>query len=283
MNEDFAIISRRISNSILTHTPIINLPNPPSAKPMGSGIYLKTEKARYLISAAHLLNLSDWRKYITPAGGEKMVYLNGVLATTYSDESDNSNIDFALLRFSQRMNKHFTDKQWQFIKPEQIIVNHKIDYNGYYFISANPISGVIKNVGEAVFNLKPLKFVTQSLPKKRYSKNGFDEDNFILIEYRRKLQAFGDKSPSISKEVRGISGSGLWYVPNFKDYDENGTPKYYLVGIMIENHKDKGFLLALRIDFVTEIIVQEFKDESFPHTEFNLTKNLPTIHMDQEL
>lgn len=283
MNKNIANLSRLISNRILTHTPIINLPDPPSAKPVGCGIYLKTDSARYLISAGHLLNVEDWKKFITPAGGDKMIYLNGALATTFNKNNDNANIDFSVLRFSSRMNKHFTDDQWNFISPEQILVNHKIDYKGYYFIAGYPISGVKKNVGEAVFNPIPLKLITQSLPQKRYDKLSYDEDQFILVEYRRKLQAFGDKKPKITKEIQGISGSGLWYVPDFDDKDENGIPKYFLVGIMTENHKEKGFLLALRIDFVTEIIIQAFADKSFEHSKYNLTSNLPDIQIVQEL
>lgn len=283
MKKNIAELSRAINNSILTHTPIINLPKPPSAKPVGCGVYLKTDSARYLISAGHLLTVEDWLKFITPAGGEKMIWLNGVLATTYDKSCDNFDIDFSVLRFSPRMNKHFTDDQWIFISPEQILVNHNIDFNGYYFVSGYPISGVKKNVGEAVFNPIPLKLMTQSIPQKRYATLGYDQEQFILVEYRRKLKAFGSKYAQITKEIQGISGSGLWYVPNFDDRDKNGIPKYFLVGIMTENHKDKGFLLALKIDFVTEIIIQAFEDRSFEHSRFNLISNLPDIQIVQEL
>ncbi|WP_126652193.1 hypothetical protein [Chryseobacterium aureum] len=283
MNKNIAELSRLISNSILTHTPIINLPQPPSAKPVGCGIYLKTDSARYLISAGHLLNVDDWKKFIAPAGGDKMIWLNGVLATTYNKNNDNLDIDFSVLRFSSRMNKHFTDEQWIFISNDQILVNHKIDYNGYYFVAGYPISGVKKKVGEAVFNPIPLKLITQSILQKRYAKLGYSEEQFILVEYRRKLQAFGAKQAQITKEIQGISGSGLWYVPDFNDKDENGIPKYFLVGIMTENHKDKGFLLALKIDFVTEIIIKAFADKAFDHSSFNLTSNIPNIQIVQEL
>ncbi|QIH34544.1 hypothetical protein [Sphingobacterium sp. DR205] len=276
-------LSRAICNSILTHTPIINLPKPPSAKAVGCGIYLRTDSARYLISAGHLLNVEDWKKFVAPVGGDKVIWLNGVLATTYDKNLDNFDIDFSVLRFSARMNKHFTDDQWKFISQEQILVNHSIDYNGYYFVAGYPISGVKKKVGEAVFDPIPFKLTTQSIPQKRYATLGYDEEQFILVHYRRKLQAFGSKHAQITKEIQGISGSGLWYVPDFDDKDERGIPKYYLVGIMTENHKDKGFLLALKIDFVTEIIIQAFADKSFEHSRFNLVSNLPDIQIVQEL
>lgn len=119
MKKNIAELSMRICNEILTHTPIINLPKPLSAKPIGCGIYLKTEVARYLINAGHLLKEEDWKKLIVPAGGGKMIWLNGVLATTFNKYDDNFDIDFSVLRFSSRMNKHFTDDQWIFISKER--------------------------------------------------------------------------------------------------------------------------------------------------------------------
>lgn len=283
MNRDLVKLFPSINNSILTHTPIIMLPIPPSAKPVGCGIYLKTQKARYLISAGHLLNIQDWKDLIVPSGGTKVLNLNGVLATTFHKGNQSDDVDFSLFKFSPRMNKHFDDQQWKFITPEQIITNHILNDEGYYFIAGYPVSGVKKISGKAEFKPQPVKFITETVDQRVYDKFGFNKDNFILVKYKRKVAPFDSNLPQITKELSGISGSGLWYVPDFNDKDDNGVPKYYLVGIMTENHKDKGFLVAIKIDFITELMIQLFQDLSFEHTRFDITKKLKEIIIDHDL
>jgi hypothetical protein len=283
MKRDLIKIFPSINNAILNHTPVILIPAPPSAKPVGCGIYLKTQKSRYLISAGHLLNIQDWRGLIVPSGGTKVLNLKGVLATTFQEGNQSDDVDFSLFKFSPRMNKHFDDQQWKFITPEQIITNHVIDDEGYYFIAGYPVSGVKKVSGKAEFRPIPVKFITETVDQKTYEKFDFDRDNFILVKYQRRVLPLNSNLRQITKELKGISGSGLWHVPDFNDMDENGVPKYYLVGIMTENHKDKGFLVAIKIDFVTELIIQLFQDISFEHTRFNITEKLREIIIDHDL
>lgn len=281
MNEEqLNILTQRVSNTALEVTPIVSEPDPPSAKPLGCGIFLKINDDRYLISAGHLLNLEDWPKLMVPGGDNKMVWLNGTVITTYEKPDTNNQIDFGLLKFSERQNKHFVNGVNAFCNPSNILVNHKVEQNGYYIIAGYPITGVKKTSGKAEFNPIPVKFLTYPINEDKYEQYGFNPDHFILVKYQRKLAPFGSKEKQITKELTGISGSGLWYVPDWNDR-KNGVPKFYLVGIMVENYKDKGFLAALRIDFATEAIKQFFIHSPFEHTQFDFGDNIKNLYISE--
>lgn len=277
LDDKLSILTQRVANTALQVTPIVSEPKPPSMIPLGCGIFLKINDDRYLISAGHLLNLEDRPKLMVPGADDKLVLLNGTVISTYQNSKTDNPIDFGLLKFSERQNKHFVNSQLAFCNPSNIIVNHKVEQNGYYVIAGYPVSGVKKTSGKAEYKPIPVKFLTYPIETEKYEKYGFNPDHFILVKYQRKLAPFGSKEKRITKELTGISGSGLWYVPNWNDIN-NGVPKFYLVGIMVENYKDKGFLVALRIDFATEAIKQFFIYSPFEHTQFDFGDKIKNLY-----
>ena len=50
---------------------------------------------------------------------------------------------------------------------------------------------------------------------------------------------------------------------------------------MIENYKDKGFLVALRIDFIIETIKQVFNKGELGITKINVGKTIKTLFYDE--
>jgi hypothetical protein len=277
LEDKLSILTQRVANTALQVTPIVSEPNPPSMTPLGCGIFLKINDDRYLISAGHLLNMEDRPKLMVPGANDKLVMLNGTIISTYQNSKTENPIDFGLLKFSERQNKHFVNGQFAFCNPSNIIVNHKVEQNGYYVIAGYPVSGVKKTSGKAEYIPIPVKFLTYPIETEKYGKYGFNPDHFILVKYQRKLAPFGSKEKQITKELTGISGSGLWYIPNWNDRN-NGVPKFYLVGIMVENYKDKGFLAALRIDFATEAIKQFFIYSPFEHTKFDFGDKIKHLY-----
>jgi hypothetical protein len=273
-------LCQMVANSALQVTPIICVPNPPSANPVGCGIFLRINNDRYLLTAGHLLNLKDWKKLLVPGAENKMIWLKGKVYTTYEElKTINNPIDYAVLKFSETQNKHFGG-EFTFCNPENIIVNHKVKENGLYIIAGYPVSGVKKVSGSATFITIPVKFLTHPVKLKKYEKIGINPDHFILVNYQRKIAPFNSRIKNITKDVKGISGSGLWYIPNLND-KKNGIPKHYLVGIMTENYKDYGALAALRIDFITETIKQFEIYSPFEHTTFKFEESIKDLYVSE--
>lgn len=271
MENLFDKLIKQVANAALQFTPIISRKKPPGVSPVGCGIYLRVNDDRYLISAGHLMNLTDWPNLTVPAGGDKMVNLNGELMTTFEKPNSICDYDFAVFKFSERQNKHFTNDPFTFCNPEKILVNHKVDPKGYYVISGYPVTGVKKVSGEAAYNLIPIKIISAPMPEKSYKKHHIDSEHFILIKYQRKIAPTNSTERVITKKATGISGSGLWYIPDWKDL-KGGIPKFYLVGIMIEDHKERRFMKAIRIDFVTQVVKDRYICKSFEKTNLNINE-----------
>jgi len=273
---------QKVANTALMVTPIISEPAPPSAKPLGSGLYMKLKNDYFLVTAGHLLNLKSWKNLLVPGNNDKMVWLNGMITTTYTDEKEKSNIDFAVLRFSERQVKHLINGQYGFIPPNRILINHKVVQGGYYFIAGYPVSGVKKTAGKQEFIPIPLKLLSYPLKDEKYKQHGFNPEHHILVKYQRKLAPFNSDIKVITKNVTGISGSGLWYVPNWKK-NYKGVPEFFLVGIMIEDYRESGFLVALRIDFVTETLLQVFGHNELESTNFKFGDALHNLNASEIL
>ncbi|WP_428225822.1 hypothetical protein [Flavobacterium sp.] len=277
VEEKLNLLTQSVANKALQFTPIISLPNPPSAIPLGSGLFLKIKDSYFLASAGHLLNFEDWPKLTVPGNNDTLVNLNGVLITTFENGKTDSDVDFAVFKFAERQIKHLIDGHYNFIDCSDIKVNHKVEENGYYIIAGYPVNGVKKTAGKAEFKPIPAKFLTYPLKHKKHKNNNFNPNHFILVKYQRKVAPLNSSEKQITRELKGISGSGLWHIPNWKDLN-NGVPKFQLVGIMTENHKNKGFLVAIRIDFITEIINQIFDLNAFENSQFEFNGSIKQIY-----
>lgn len=205
-----------------------------------------------------------------------MVWLNGIVATTFDKRNLRSNIDFAVLKFSNRQVKHLIGGYYGFVKPNDILINHNLKFDDNYVIAGYPVNGIKKKYGEPIYTPIPLKLVTYPIQLKKYNKYGFDAKHHILLKYQRKLKPFDSEQIQMTKEATGISGSGLWFVPDWNNLT-NGVPTLYLTGIMIENYKDKGFLAALKIDFVIETIKQIFGKGDLDSTKVNVGETIKTL------
>ncbi|MFD2574581.1 hypothetical protein ACFSUS_28375 [Spirosoma soli] len=276
---EYQLLGRKVksvANTALLVTPIVAKPAPPVIEPLGSGLFMQIDDDYFLITAGHLLNLEDWKDLLVPGNNNQMVWLNGIVATTFNKPNLISNIDFAVLKFSSRQVKHLTNGHHGTIKPNHVLINHNLKYGDNYVIAGYPVSGVRKKYGQPIYKPIPLKLLTYPVHVKNYRKHGFNPNHHILLKYQRTLKPFNYQQKQITKEAVGISGSGLWFVPDWNRMT-NGVPTFFLTGIMIENHKDKGFLAALRIDFVIETIRQIFNKGDLSITKVNVGETIKTL------
>lgn len=250
-------LSRRIFPLTLKATTSICCPMKPVVMPLGNGILLEIARDYYIISAGHLMNLENFPKLILPAKENKMIHCNGKLVTTHTNYSALTKIDISVFRFSERQNKYITG-YYRFIRPEEIIINHKTVNTSSYIISGYPLNGIKKHTGKPLYEAEPLQVVTGTVRNRTYKKHGFDPTTHILVKLYGRVSTVLSTRKIRIKKPKGISGSGLWYVPDWQNLDGNGIPKHYLVGILTDNYVDKGFVVAARIDFATEIIRNNF-------------------------
>lgn len=267
-DEKLSELSRKIFPLTLKSTTTISKPKPPVVTPLGNGVLLDINGQFFMLSAGHLMNVDDFPDLMIPAKDNKMTLCNGKLVTTYKTYSDTNKIDLAVFRFSERQNKHI-DGHYRFIKPEDIGIEHKTVETSSYIISGYPINNIKKTTGQPIYEAEPLQVLTATIRNKTYKKFGFNPSTHILVKLHGRIKPFSSKHKKRIKKPTGISGSGLWYIPDWRRVDENGVPEHILVGILTENFIDQGFVAAVRIDFATEIIRNGFAITS---KQSNLTK-----------
>ena len=82
-----------------------------------------------------------------------------------------------------------------------------------------------------------------------FEKNGKDREMHVGFKYNR--VTVGGKSNQQGVSLRGMSGTGLWYIP-----DEVDTSRIQLAGLLIEWHKDTYIAYATLAKFLGDLILQ---------------------------
>ncbi len=96
-----------------------------------------------------------------------------------------------------------------------------------------------------------------------YEKLGIEKDNHIIISFHYKKLSKQDGSRVTLPKPGGLSGSGLWAITS------NGC--HYLIGIMKEYNLEQSYLVAIRIDIVTELMRHVFYSD-LPSSNITPTK-----------
>jgi len=245
--------SERVLNATV---PILRkIPEYRNVEPLGCGVMLFIQGEYFLVTAAHLLNSEMWGDLVMPGANGATVSLQGELCTSHLGNKERSNIDFAILRFYPKMHRHFTI--YDPILEDEILMNHSIVKKDHYLLAGYPIRKIKKTVGEKEFTFTAFKFLTHGLQDKRLNKNGFDKNIHALVAFQNKIQSFADGGIYRAVNPQGISGSGLYFIREFNQSQLNNM-RVDLVGIMIENYVDKGFLAAFKIDVIIEVIRRDY-------------------------
>jgi hypothetical protein len=276
-NQTLENLSRQIFPLTLQATTTICCPKPPVVEPLGNGVLLKINDDNYLLSAGHLMNVDDFPKLMIPAKEDKMTFCNGKLLTTYKNHNDKNKIDLAVFKFSERQNKHI-EGRYRFIKPNEIQLEHKQVETSSYIISGYPINNIKKQTGKPTYSAEPLQILTSTVRNRTYKKFGFDTSTHILVKLYGRVKPFLSNHKIRLTKPTGISGSGLWYIPDWNKLDENGIPKHLLVGILTDNYVDQGFVVAVRIDYATELLRREFGIASKQSKLLDINKNIKMIY-----
>lgn len=233
-------------------------PEVQNVEPIGTGILLYLACEYFLITAGHVLNHENWQRLVIPTSPipsmGNPVHLQGEMVSSYINSATKGRKDFSILRFYPKMHKHL--QSFNPITEDMIFMNHNVQEKDHYIFAGFPWRH-IRRKGNA-FHINPFTFLTSGTGKKRYRKHDFEEDLFALVKYQRRLQRLGDGGIFQARNPQGISGCGLYFIPAFNEAQLR-FPRLYLIGIMIENYEDKGFMAAFKIDIIVEIIRNEFQ------------------------
>ena len=223
-------------------------------KPAGSGVLIKAGKLHFLITAAHVTE--DLNDNIFLGIEEYTVYRPGGVIVTNSPEKsrDEDRLDICILELNEESNKKL-NKIYEFLDINEVGINHVLKPYPMYELVGFPASKSKFSKYKKKLNSVAYQYVTQPADSETYKQLKCNPAFNIIVKYdRKKVYNYATDSFQTGPELYGISGCGLWFTPP-ENVMPNHKPRKELVGIITEWPKNhRKFLIATRIDVISEIL-----------------------------
>ncbi len=124
-----------------------------------------------------------------------------------------------------------------------------------------PAREYTRDAKAGIVNCPPQMFQMKGLVAKAYKRHQRDPKDYVLINWPNKL--FGPKGIVGSPDLKGMSGCGVWYHPlvNARPLSLHAAdPMPRLVGIFIEQWRDKAMLIATNVHHHAEIVWRAYPE-----------------------
>lgn len=214
---------------------------------IASGVLIKNASKFFLLTCKHVFdNIKVEDVVILTSWGFAVRLPNEVQFIN----NDNDSIDLALIRLKAERVVHLK-AHYSFLPKKNLGFKHIFDEDLWYMLF-----GFINKrttLKSKAFYVESFGFLTGIRQYKKIEKIGFNYDNNITLEYNRRKQGYFDSDLSSFgyKELKGLSGGGIWLSVAGK---KANTYNYILVGIMIEERIDRGFLIGTKIGLIERFI-----------------------------
>lgn len=216
--------------------------------PIASGILIKGVSKYFLLTCKHVFNgiKPDDIIILTSAGFS--VRLPEEVA--FMKDGDDS-IDLALIQFKSYRLRELKSK-YSFLPKRNLGLDHVFDDDFFYILFG--FANRRTNREDIAFIVESFGYLTNTRSFRKFEKMGFSYDNNITLEYSRKQSDLGDEEdlPKMGfRDLKGLSGGGIWLSVAGKRRD---TYRYILVGIMIEERIDRGFIIGTKVSLIEKEI-----------------------------
>lgn len=228
---------------------------------IASGVLIKNASKHFLLTCKHVfdgIKLED--VVILTSGGWSVRLPDDV--EFINDEKDN--VDLALIQLKSYRLKELK-RRYSFLSSKYLGFDHVFDEELWYMLYGYINKRTV--LDNYAFYSEPFGFLTGIRHYRNFEKLGFSYENNISLEYNRRKQTYLDDEDEIRrfgpKDLRGLSGGGIWLSVAGKKED---TYEYILVGTLIEERIERGFLIGTKIGLIKgkllPSLTQEFKKKS---------------------
>lgn len=220
--------------------------------PLGSGVFIEYKQSFYLITAGHLLSLANYSDLLIPLPGSQeglFIVHFGDLLTTYQNTEDETEVDYAIIRFRA---KHLEEKirtYYSYIPEANLLFNHQLLLErANYFAFGYPIS-------KSKFNYKtrndidniPLRITTTPYENTELLiDQGYNLDLIGALNIRKKI--FVNRKLLTLPKTTGMSGCGIYFIPHLNC--NHTSSEFYLIGVLIEIDLNLRFLIFTKINII---------------------------------
>lgn len=219
----------------------------PHPIPIASGVLIKGKSKYFLVTCTHVFDGIKLDDVVILTSMGFAVRLPD--AAFYLNDGDPS-IDIALIELKSHRLKELKS-HYTFLPFRYIGLSHDFDPELYYMMFGFVSKQTTR--WENIFDVESFGYLTNCRHYKNFTMLGFDYASNVSLEYNvRKQGSFTDNQRYIGfRDLKGLSGGGIWLsVPGRSP----GFYKYILVGIMIEERKERGFIIGTKINLLQPFI-----------------------------
>ena len=254
LDDNAGMVYTKAAEKVLPCTVTLYIPSDKSGgsiEALGSGVLYHENDDYFLLTAGHCIK-QDGQKILSGIlDGRAYKALNGMAMV---DPGLDNKIDVGIIKLDEE-SRDACLRNHKFITPQQIFNNTaSVTKPTEYMLAGFPISKVsINHVAKRVAkDMAP--FLCQSQDAYYYQKLVFHPAESLLVKLdRRRSQIWGSGEKSMAPKLKGISGGGMWYVPNYFVQDlDNVVP--YLAGIFIEYHPNFRTAVATKFEVFAPLI-----------------------------
>lgn len=228
-------------------------------KPYASGVFMKIDNDYFLLTAGHVVDDCEENIYIGIKQEEPLLRLGGEWIKNIPETTrKNDKIDAAVLKLDEcTINK--IGESYHFIDFSEIGINHTSKQLPMYLSLGFPATMSKFNSYKNKMVSKPFQYITMCAKEEEYAKLECDTIINIVVCYDKKnVVDYSSGEKKNGPDPFGISGSGLWYVPETEVLKTSDINKK-LVAIMTEwPINNRQYWIGTRIDVFTEMIRNRF-------------------------
>lgn len=254
LDDNAGMVYARAAEKVFPCTVTVYVPSEKgggSIEPLGSGVLYQENDDYFLLTAGHCIK-QDGKKILSGIlNGRAYKSLQGMAMV---EPGIDNKIDVGIFKLDEG-SRDACLRNHKFISPWQIF-NNTIGVNKAteYMLAGFPLTKVSVNHVARKVEKDMVPHLCQSQGEYYYEKLVFHPGESLLVKLdRRRSRIWGSPDMSMATKLKGMSGSGMWYVPNYFVEDfHNVIP--YLAGIFIEYHPNFRTAVATKFEVFVPIL-----------------------------
>lgn len=227
---------------------------------IASGVLISHDERYFIITAGHVI--SDHNKgnigileintfYRLINEGQNIFYIDPDKSSKYE------NFDITIWELDSSTTS-ILNKYYDFLTPENVVLEDEYPLLRNYLIIGFPSTMTKFNFFKSRLRPKVYKFLTRTVDESIYKLLKLDSKiNFVVQFNQRKVRKMGSGIIRRSVKLEGISGCGIWYIPDPISNVEVSN-NFYLVSIVFKHDINKKYIISLKTKVIINILREKF-------------------------